>query len=187
MSRSATTAYVAIPPVDRALHWLIALGIVAMIPLGILSEEMDKGAVRDLVFNSHMALGLAILVLATWRVGRRLGEGFPKPVGSYPVHERAVAHLVHALLLAMTILAPLTGLARIIGRGRPLAVFGVTLLPAGPGNEAVAAFARAFHSGPVLVLGLGLIIVLHVVGALKHHLVDRDATLARMTGRARAA
>lgn len=187
MSRSATTAYAAIPPVDRALHWLIALGIIAMIPLGILAEEMDKGPIRDLVFNSHMALGLAILVLATWRLARRLSQGFPEPVGRYPFHERALSHLTHALLLAMTLLAPLSGVARIIGRGRPLAVFGVTLMPAGPGNEAAAALARSVHSGPVLVIGLGAIIGLHVVGALKHHFLDGDATLARMVGRGRPA
>lgn len=187
MTRTPASSYATIAPVDRALHWFIALGVIAMMPLGILAEEMEKGATRDLVFNTHMALGLAILVLATWRLGRRLAEGFPRPIGRYPVYERALAHLTHTLLLAITVLAPISGVARIIGRGRPLAVFGVTLLPAGPGNEAAAAIARAFHSGPVLILGLGLLIVLHVIGAMKHHLVDRDATLARMVGRARAA
>jgi cytochrome b561 len=182
--RSAASS--TIPALDRALHWIIAVAILAMIPLGLMAEEMEKGPVRELVFNTHIALGLAVLVLGTWRFGRRLADGPPEPAGRPPMVERALSHLIHGLLLAATILAPLSGIARIVGRGRPLEVFGVTLLPTGPGNEAAAAIARAVHSGPVLVLGLSLVILLHVVGALKHHFVDRDDTLMRMLGRTRS-
>jgi cytochrome b561 len=175
----------AIPALDRRLHWLIAIGIVAMIPLGIAAEEMAKGPEREFVFSCHKALGLMILVLATWRLGRRLADGFPHPVNRYSLLERSLAHAVHGLLLAVTVLAPLSGIARIVGKGQALEIFGLTLLPAGAGNPLALAVARGVHSGPVLVLGLGLLIILHVVGALKHHVVDRDATLTRMVGRAR--
>lgn len=183
MTRPAVSAAAAIPAVERRLHWLIAVAILAMIPLGIAAEEMAKGPARDFVFNCHKALGLMILVLATWRLGVRLSEGFPRPVGRYSLVERILAHAVHGLLLAVTLLAPLTGIGRIIGRGQPLEIFGLTLLPAGPGNPFALSLARSVHSGPVLVLGLGVLIALHVIGALKHHIVDRDATLTRMLGR----
>jgi cytochrome b561 len=186
VTRLAVLAAAPIPAVERRLHWLIAVAILAMIPLGIAAEEMAKGPARELVFNSHKALGLMILVLATWRLGVRLAQGFPQPVGRYSLVERVLAHAVHGLLLAVTVLAPLTGIARIIGKGQALEVFGLTLLPAGPGNTIALSLARSVHSGPVLVLGLGVLIVLHVVGALKHHAFDRDATLTRMLGRARA-
>jgi cytochrome b561 len=172
--------------VDRRLHWLIAVGIVAMIPLGIAAEEMAKGPARELVFSCHKALGLMILVLATWRLGRRLSDGFPRPVSRYSLVERSLAHAVHGLLLAVTVLAPISGIARIVGKGQALEIFGLTLLPAGPGNALALSVARSVHSGPVLVLGLGVLIVLHLVGALKHHLVDHDATLTRMLGRSPA-
>lgn len=184
MNTTTRTAFAPISPLDRRLHWLIALGILAMIPLGIASEEMAKGPTRELVFNFHKSLGLMILVLATWRLGRRLADGFPEPVGRYSLIERILAHAVHGLLLAVTVLAPVSGIARLVGRGRPLEVFGLTLIPAGPGNELALSLARSFHSGPVLVLGLGALIALHVIGALKHHFIDRDATIARMVGRA---
>lgn len=186
MTRLAASAAAPIPAVERRLHWLIAIAILAMIPLGIAAEEMAKGPAREFVFSCHKALGLMILVLATWRLGVRLTEGFPHPVGRYSLIERVLAHAVHGLLLAVTVLAPLTGIARIIGKGQALEVFGLTLLPAGPGNALALSLARSVHSGPVLVLGLGVLIVLHVVGALKHHILDRDATLTRMLGRATA-
>lgn len=183
MSRPQALPPAAIPALDRRLHWLIAIGMVAMIPLGIAAEEMEKGDLREFVYNSHKAIGLAILVLATWRLGRRIVWGFPHPASRYPILERTLAHLAHAVLLAMTILAPVSGIARVISRqGRPLDVFGVTLLPAGPGNAFAASIARSFHSAPVLVIGLGLLIALHVIGALKHHFIDRDTTLTRMVG-----
>ena len=186
MTRFAAAAAAPIPAVERRLHWLIAIAILAMIPLGIASEEMAKGPARELVFSCHKALGLMILVLATWRLGVRLGDGFPHPVGRYSLIERILAHAVHGLLLAVTVLAPLTGIARVIGKGQALEIFGLTLLPAGPGNAFALSVARSVHSGPVLVLGLGVLIALHVVGALKHHILDRDATLTRMLGRAPA-
>jgi cytochrome b561 len=175
-----------IAAIDRRLHWLIALAILAMIPLGIAAEEMAKGPAREFVFSCHKALGLLVLVLATWRLGRRLSEGFPRPVNRYSLVERTIAHTVHGLLLAVTVLAPLSGIAQIVGKGQALEVFGLTLLPAGPGNALALSLARSVHSGPVLVLGLGVLIVLHVVGALKHHVVDHDATLTRMLGRSPA-
>ncbi len=186
MNRLSVSAAAPIPADERRLHWVIAVAILAMIPLGIAAEEMAKGPARDFVFNSHKALGLLILVLATWRLGVRLSEGFPQPVARYTFVERTLAHAVHGLLLAVTVLAPLTGIGRIIGRGQPLEIFGLTLLPAGPGNPFALSLARSVHSGPVLVLGLGVLIALHVIGALKHHILDRDATLTRMLGRARA-
>lgn len=183
MTRRAVSAAASIPAGERRLHWLIAIAILAMIPLGIAAEEMAKGPARNFVFNSHKALGLLILVLATWRLGVRLSAGFPRAVGRYSLAERILAHAVHGLLLAVTVLAPLTGIGRIIGKGQALEVFGLTLLPAGPGNPFALALARSFHSGPVLVLGLGVLIALHVLGALKHHILDRDQTLTRMLGR----
>lgn len=48
-------------------------------------------------------------------------------------------------------------------------------------NESVAEWGHIMHGlgGNVLIAA----IVLHVVGALKHHIVDKDATLKRMFGK----
>jgi polyisoprenoid-binding protein YceI len=55
--------------------------------------------------------------------------------------------------------------------------FGQTL-PFVPQSEAVAGAAGAVHW--VFTKVLGLAILLHIAGAVKHHVIDRDATLLRM-------
>ena len=55
----------------RALHWLIAAGIVAVIVLGLVQEEMPRGAEKSAVRAVHMAIGLllfaAMLLRLAWR------------------------------------------------------------------------------------------------------------------------
>jgi cytochrome b561 len=47
-------------------------------------------------------------------------------------------------------------------------------------NATLAEVGHALHGwGGYLIIGA---VVLHVVGALKHHLIDRDGTLRRMLG-----
>ncbi len=64
--------------------------------------------------------------------------------------------------------------------GRALAIGSVTLLPS-PGEIAwLHTVAETIHeTAPPLLL---LLLALHVGAALKHHLIDRDATLRRMIG-----
>ncbi len=74
--------------------------------------------------------------------------------------------------------------------GRGLIVFGFDIIAANPTplgaddpfpiNEQLTLVAETLHElfGKVLIAAL----VLHVVGALKHHFVDKDITLKRMLG-----
>jgi cytochrome b561 len=60
-------------------------------------------------------------------------------------------------------------------------VFGSFALPDPwvPGRAGLEAAARAVHVASAVLLAL--LLGVHVAAALKHHLVDRDAVLRRMT------
>ena len=49
-----------------------------------------------------------------------------------------------------------------------------------PINKSLAAFSHSVHHwlGEAMIVA----VILHVIGALKHHLIDRDGTLRRMLG-----
>ena len=74
---------------------------------------------------------------------------------------------------------PLSGVLMTVAGGHALDLWGVTLLPSFGETPWLDAAAGAVHElAPPLVLAL---LALHIGGALKHQVVDRNGTLARMT------
>lgn len=101
--------------------------------------------------------------------------------------QHAVAKGVHWVLLISTLLFPLSGLAMSIGGGNGLSVFGLEIVAQSidaitgdkiPVNEMVAGVGRRVHATLLWVVGITLI--LHIVGAFKHHVIDKDETIKRM-------
>lgn len=163
-----------------ALHWIIALGFIATFAIGLAAGAFPR-AQRAPVMMLHDSIGLAILVLAVWRSIVRLASGFPDYVGAYSSIEKLMAKAAHWALLAATLAVPLTGLIEPWARGQSVPFFGLfTLPPMLPQDRSLAHFGEELHESLAYIAAA--IIVLHVVGALKHHLVDQDGTLRRMLG-----
>jgi cytochrome b561 len=75
--------------------------------------------------------------------------------------------------------APLSGWLFSSAAGFPTVYFGVLQLPDLVGkNPELADVLKVIHR--VANYALAALVVLHVVAAVKHHLVDRDEVLARM-------
>ena len=69
--------------------------------------------------------------------------------------------------------------------GRPINIYGLFTIPPIMDIEGIRPIGRQIH-GLVAYTFLGLI-GLHLLGALKHLLIDRDATVQRMLGARRPA
>lgn len=168
------------------LHWIIAAAVIGMLAFGLYLEDLPRGPEKSALIGIHKSIGLTILVLAAVRLGWRLINGIPQPVGRYSSIERRLAKAVHWLLLLGTLLMPISGILMSLSGGYGLAVFGLEIVPVWRGtpgfeaNEALGEIADVVHAvgGKVLIAA----IVLHFAGALKHHLIDKDATLRRMLG-----
>ena len=171
-----------------ALHWLVAIGVIGMLAVGLYMAENDAYALYPLHKSSGMLLLLVILPRVAWRVL----NGWPAPVGSYRAWEHTLARAVHWVLLVGTALMPLSGMLMSAAGGHGLAIFGWELLAANPDpahpdkvialSKAAAEFGHETHE--ILASVLIGAIILHVAAALKHHLLDRDGTLRRMLGKA---
>lgn len=172
-------------PLDRpalALHWAIAILIIGMIAFGIYMDDLPDGSsLKKTIYPLHSGLGLVVLALVVWRSALRIRRGFPEPAGRYPVWQNHLARTVHWLLLLAVLVMPLAGIAHALGEGREISVFGLFSLGRIPGNETLAEWGGAVHgmTGNLLIA----LIALHIAGALKHHWIDRDATLTRMLRR----
>jgi cytochrome b561 len=63
---------------------------------------------------------------------------------------------------------------------RPVSFFGLFEIPMLPVAQGKASIGLFHESHEVLAKAMLVLFVLHVVAALKHHLIDKDATLRRM-------
>lgn len=164
------------------LHWIIAIGMIGMVAFGLYIDDLPRGESKSALVQIHKSIGVVILVLATWRLWRRVRIGMPPHVGMLTVLEETTAKITHAFLLFATLAMPLSGIALSIGSARPINIFGLPFIPQilATKNEALASAAGGTHAilGKVIIAA----IVLHIIGALKHSLADKDGTMKRMLG-----
>ncbi|SFB83887.1 cytochrome b/b6 domain-containing protein [Tropicimonas isoalkanivorans] len=171
--------------VSRALHWLTAGLILVLLPLGLIAEEWpyDTGAqlaVKAQLFSLHKTLGILVFFLALARLVWTALQPHPALLNGDRRIEARLAQTVHWLLYVALVGTPLTGWihhAATEGFAPIWWPFGQSL-PLVPKSESVSVLFSGLHL--VFVLLLVATLGLHVAGALKHHLFDRDATLRRM-------
>ena len=165
-----------------ALHWLIGLAMIGMLAFGLYLEDYPRGIDYERLVAWHGAIGVVVLVAGVLRLGWRLIEGMPVPIGTPLPWQAMLAKAVHWFLIAAVILMPVTGLMMSIGHGRVIDVFGLLIIGPYAPNHDLAGLGSSLHGklGKIVILSL----FLHVGAALKHHVIDRDGTLKRMLGRA---
>lgn len=165
--------------VSIGLHWLIAALLLTQVVLGLQFGDMPRGAAKREAFDGHMSLGVTILLLSLARLGWRLTHPAPPLPAHYKPWERLLARATHVLFYVVMIGMPLTGwIMTSAGPNAYPDVWGVLPWPKLPVGEALAEPAGGFHArGPWIFWGL---LALHILGALKHQLLDRDGTLGRM-------
>ena len=98
-----------------------------------------------------------------------------------PKWELMLSKSVQLLLLIATISMPASGLMMNIGGGRATEVFGVQLMAAFEKTEWLSDAGHFIHVQSVNIVIF--LLILHVVGALKHQFIAKDGTLSRMLGR----
>ncbi len=183
MSRQNTRA--AYGSVAKGFHWLTALLIVTAFPLGVVAERLPYDTAAELAFKAqlfsvHKTLGVTIFFVALARILWAITQEKPALLNPEKRGEAFLAELVHWLLYISLVLVPLSGwLHHAATQG-----FAPILWPFGQGlpfvakSETVAQVFGAWHF--VMTKLLLAALVLHIAGALKHALFERDGTLRRM-------
>src|SRR6202011_167620 len=118
-------------PLQRLLHWLIAVCILAMLFIGVGMVSTVTPKFLPLV-AIHKSLGIAILVLALIRLAVRLRYDAPALPADLPEPMKLAAHLSHYALYALMIGMPLLGWGMLSAAAYPVAGFRALWLPATP-------------------------------------------------------
>lgn len=165
----------------RRLHWLMAV----LVALGYLFIEQrglfERGtAARAAMAQSHYWIGIAVLLLALWRLRLRARASIPPITPTLPAWQAAPAKLLHIALYAFFIVQPLLGLATAWTDGKAvlLPFTGIALPALLAPDESLAHQLEDLHgsTGEIFYWVIGA----HVLASLYHHFLRRDDTLKRM-------
>lgn len=168
------------------LHWIVGLTIIALAVVGI---YMDENEVFEL-YPIHKSIGVLIFLVIVVRVYWRFINGWLQPVREYNAIEHNLAKIVHWVLIIAMVVMPISGFIMSSVGGYGVSVFGLEIVVAQfdpvtkeaiPHNATLAGFMHETHGivGNIIIIA----IVLHIIGALKHHIIDKDNTLRRILGK----
>ncbi len=163
----------------QLFHWLIVLFIIAQFTLALLFGDLPNGARKLTLLSRHKSIGITILTLALLRVLWRWSNPTPALPGTLKPYERTLARVTHVLLYVLLLAVPLSGWTMSSARGFPVSWFGLFQLPdLVPKNKALYEILVTTHD--VLAWSLGVVAIVHLLAALKHHFVLKDDVLRRM-------
>lgn len=184
----------------KILHWLIALGIFAMFALGWFMSDIPKEAAKQSVFdifdlgifhwtsaeevsprsfyfNVHKSFGVTIFALIIIRILWRLTHTPPALLASYKAIERKLANGAHRLLYLLMLILPLSGVIMAVYSKYGIKWFGIDFIK-GLDNNPMREIFKSAHE--IIGLVMIAIIVIHILGALKHKFIDKDETMDRI-------
>jgi cytochrome b561 len=162
-----------------ALHWLLAVLIIGMLVLGYSLEDIPRNTpARGFYVNLHKSFGVLVLVLVLVRLGWRFTHKPPPLEAGMPRWQAVAAAWSHRLLYLCILLQPLSGyLGSSFGK-YGVKFFGIELPNWGWEDKALRGFFGEVHG--VVAFTLAVLVVVHVLAALKHLLIDRDQVFQRM-------
>lgn len=168
------------PALTRALHWLVALMVIATIPIGmIMQQEGLARPTQNLLFILHKNGGVILLLLVILRLVWRARHKAPPMPASLPGWQVVVASATHWLLYGLLLVMAISGYVRVAAGGFPIELLDALGVPKlVPRSDTLAETAKAIHG--TVRFALALLIVMHVGAALQHLLIKRDGVFGRI-------
>lgn len=163
---------------SKVFHWSVALLILGLLIVGFWMGEFDAPFKYE-VYGIHKALGMAVLVLGVLRIIWKIVTKSPKSLESHEKWEKVLSKSIHGVLFLLVVAMPLSGWVMSSAGGHPISFFGLFEFPSiVEKNREIGRAANQAHE--LIAYALLLCVGLHIVGALKHHVIDKDETLKRM-------
>ena len=166
--------------ITKILHWLSAIVVFALFALGFWMV--------DLTYYSqwyktapywHKSIGIILFIATLLRLIWRAVNAKPDAIASHSPMVRKSAHLAHIILYTLLLVLMISGYLISTADGRAITVFNWLDVPAlgelFSDQEDISGLIHEY-SAYILISTA----VLHALAAIKHHVIDKDATLQRM-------
>jgi cytochrome b561 len=164
----------------KAMHWFVAAAVIVLLALGpVMKRLVPEGALRDNLYTFHEALGAVVLIVMVVRLIRRLAFGVPAPEASMPLVEQRGSLWAQYALYVLLFITTVLGWAGTNAYGDPVNVFGLFDFPTILGKDQPLS-DRIMYWHLLCGILIGLIVALHIAGALYHWRIKGDRVLQRM-------
>jgi len=158
--------------VSRLLHWVIAILVLSLIPMGIFASMIPEDAEYRLAYYvTHKSLGVSVFFLVLFRLAWNSFSKRPPLSDSLTPKERKLAHGAHLTLYFMMLAIPVTGYMMTSYHGYGTFFFMWELPPLW-GKSDIYIVWGAIHKYLLPYL-LYIVLGAHVLGALKHQFIDK--------------
>lgn len=164
------------------LHWFSALFVFSMFALGLWMVGLDY---MDLWYKTaphiHKSVGVILVTGVCARFVWRMSHARPASLPSHKPWEKFTSKIVHYVLYLLILLMLPTGYLITTAKGQSLHVFNWFSIPSVVDNISnLEDIAGEIHW--LIACAIMVLVSIHSLGALKHHFIDKDATLKRMLG-----
>lgn len=165
---------------SRLLHWTTAILFISLFPIGMFASMIPEETwFRNHYYVVHKSIGVLVFMLLIVRLFWNRRSKRPALDASLKPAERKWAHRVHIVLYVMLIAMPITGYVMTSYHGFPTYFFGLEIDPFWEPSDVYIVWGT-FHKYLLPYL-LYIILGAHILGAMKHHFIDRHTgALKRM-------
>jgi cytochrome b561 len=162
------------------LHWLIAAGVIANWLIRRTAKATESEEAARAIMSNHFSIGVTLWFLAIALLVVHFTGGKAPLATHLATWERWLARIVHTLFFILLLVMPFGAWSAMSQYGAPISVFGLFAVPPLPmevnPEAAKAAFEQHGQAGMILLS----LLVIHVLGTLKHTVLDKDGNLFRM-------
>jgi cytochrome b561 len=158
----------------------MAVLLLAMFSLGLYMHELPLSPWKLKVYSWHKWAGVTLFLLVWVRLAWRATHRPPALPESMTASMRLAAHAGHGLLYLLMIAIPLSGWLMSSAKGFQTVYFGIVPIPdLLDKNKELGEVLAEVHE--TLNFLLAAVVGGHTLAALKHHLIDKDDVLTRMS------
>lgn len=169
-------------PLQRTLHWITALLVLGMIPVGLYMTRRgvwsNFDALTNTLYSWHKLIGFTLLWIVVVRVIVRLMRGAPPPEPTLNAFQRIASEATHFGIYVLLLVVPILGWYGVSAFGARTAALGMTLPSIAAENQDLAKAVLAYHGWAAIALGA--LVAMHIGAALMHKIILKDGVFARM-------
>ena len=157
-----------------AIHWLTAILIVVLFPLGKYMSGIDPSEKMGLI-KLHVLLGIIVFILTLVRSWLFFKRKRPDDLRTGSKLNDRLAVWVHNAFYFLLFVIALSGIATLVlgGYGEALRSGNTNLIV--PGDE-----IPPLKGHEIMALIMMFLLIMHVIGVIKHYLVMKENTLKRI-------
>jgi cytochrome b561 len=159
----------------------MVLLLTALFVMGLYMTSLDY---YDPLYHSlpwwHKSMGLFVFLLLVKRVLWKLINPQPTPLKTHQKWEQRVAELTHKLFYLLIFSIIVSGYFISTAKGKGIEFFNLFEIPAITTQLQEETADLIGNAHEIMAISLAVLVVLHALGALKHHFIDKDNTLKRM-------